>query len=45
MDGAHLFCERPLIHRFKNKDVEHRIEQYKCAIVASKINEGHVLPF
>jgi len=35
----------PIEHRFGNEDIVHRIEQYKCAIVASKSKNGHILFF
>lgn len=35
----------PISHRFDNEDIIHTIPQFKCAIVASKSNNGHILSF
>ncbi|QYJ68250.1 helix-turn-helix domain-containing protein [Flavobacterium litorale] len=37
--------EGPVEHSFSNESTVHLIEQYKCAIVASERNNGHVLSF
>ncbi|MGB3606260.1 MAG: AraC family transcriptional regulator [Psychroserpens sp.] len=37
--------EGPITHRFANEEIDHQIEQYKCAIVASESNNGHILLF
>lgn len=35
----------PFSHRFANDDTTHEIDQYKCAIVASESNNGHIISF
>ncbi|TYB71524.1 helix-turn-helix transcriptional regulator [Bizionia gelidisalsuginis] len=35
----------PVNHRFANETAAHKIAQYKCAIVASESNNGHLLFF
>ncbi len=37
--------EGPINHRFENENITHKLEQYKCAIVASESNNGHILSF
>lgn len=37
--------EGPISHRFANEEIIHKIEQYKCAIVASESKNGHILSF
>ncbi len=37
--------EGPTVHSFANEEIEHHIEQHKCAIVASDNNSGHELNF
>lgn len=35
----------PLIHKFPNEGIKHEIDEYKCAIVASKNKNGHIIEF
>ena len=35
----------PLRHSFTNQDISKAIEQFDCAIVASKSNNGHIIEF
>ena len=41
-----LYCEKgQLIHRFEKEHVEHKVEEYENAIVASTANNGHIFNF
>lgn len=35
----------PLIHQFPNEGIQHYIEEYRCAIVASERKNGHIIKF
>lgn len=35
----------PMVHEFYNEGIQHTIDEYKCAIVASERKNGHIIEF